>query len=368
MRRFTPEEWSGVAMLAVCVGIGAPVALGPIDPHIPLVAWLLVYAATLGAVVGTAINVDHPRVQSVTYAAAVVLSWCVLLTVPNPGMLAILLVVIAAFGCYVLGLRANLLVVALNSGVITVAWVLSGRDTADVLLSVGFYTMIQLAALLSVTALLREQRMRAELTEAHVELQATGALLEESTRTAERLRISRELHDLIGHQLTVLTLELEAARHRQGEAVQAHIERANDVARGLLADVRSTVSTLRTESSTDLATALRNVGRDVPGLDIGIEVAENVRADEEQTAALIRATQEVVTNTLKHAEARELWIDVTQDDEAIHLTAVDDGKGAPGVTPGNGLRGLAERFDALGGRVDCDGTSGFRVSARVPVR
>ena len=60
--------------------------------------------------------------------------------------------------------------------------------------------------------------MRTELARAHVELRAAAVLLEQSARTAERLRISRELHDLIGHQLTVLTLSLEAARHLEGKA------------------------------------------------------------------------------------------------------------------------------------------------------
>lgn len=368
MRRLTPEEWSGLAMLAVCVGIGAPVVLSSFDLLVPLAVWLLIYAATLAAIVLTTSTIDRPRLQHGFYTAAVVLGWCVVLTVPWAEMLAILLVVIAAIGCYVLTLRANLVVVALNSAVLAIAWTLIDREPAELVFIVGFYTMIQLAALFSITALLREQRMRQELTEAHVELQAAGVLLEDSTRTAERLRISRELHDLIGHQLTVLTLELETARHREGAAAREHVEQANQVARDLLGNVRSTVSTLRAESSPGLTAALRKVGRDIPGLDIDVEVAEDVQVDEEQTAALVRATQEVITNTLKHAEARELWIDVVRDGEMVRLTAVDDGTGTPGLVPGNGLGGLSERFATLGGGAEFDGGAGFRVTAWVPAR
>lgn len=97
-------------------------------------------------------------------------------------------------------------------------------------------------------------------------------------------------------------------------------------------------------------------------------MSDDVEADEEQTAALVRAVQEIVTNTLRHAAARELWISVARDGDTIRLTASDDGKGAAEVVPGNGLRGIAERFAALGGDIAYDGASGFRVTAWAPVR
>ena len=219
--------------------------------------------------------------------------------------------------------------------------------------------------MLSSATLVREQRLRRELSQAHVDLRAASALLSESARTAERLRISRDLHDLIGHQLTVLTLELEAAKHREGERAREHVDRANQVARDLLADVRQTVSELRTASS-DLSEALRQVVRDLPDLEVSVDVAPGVQVDEEQAAALVRAVQEIATNTLRHADARELWIEVAARPPGVVLTAVDDGRGYRELVPGNGLRGLAERFEALGGGVQFDGANGFRVTATVP--
>ncbi len=355
-------------MLAVCVGLGTSVVLSSSTPHIPQPAWLAIFAVTLVGILVAAQGEARPRVQLGAYALAVVLGWCLLLTSAQPGALAVLLVVIAAFGTTILRFRHVVAVVVLNTGVIAFAWREIGEEPADVAFSIGFHVSIHLAAVLCMMAILREQRMRRELTEAHVELQTTGVLLEDSARTAERLRISRDLHDLLGHQLTVLTLELEAARHREGAQAHEHVERATHVARDLLADVRSTVDTLRAESSGALARSLRRVGQGVPGLDVAVQVGEDVRTDEEQSAVLLRATQEIVTNSLRHAEARELWIDVTQDSESVHLTAADDGRGSRDFVPGNGLTGLAERFEALGGRVDCDGDQGFRVTARVPVR
>jgi signal transduction histidine kinase len=133
-----------------------------------------------------------------------------------------------------------------------------------------FYLLIQVASAFSTATLLREVRMRTELARAHVELRAAGVLLEESARTAERLRISRELHDLIGHQLTVLTLSLEAARHLEGEQSRRQVERADQVARELLGDVRATVGEMRARPR-DLGAALRGMVEGMPGLEVEIE-------------------------------------------------------------------------------------------------
>jgi signal transduction histidine kinase len=206
--------------------------------------------------------------------------------------------------------------------------------------------------------------MRTELARAHVDLRAAGVLLEESARTAERLRISRELHDLIGHQLTVLTLNLEAARHLEGDAAREHVERADRVARELLGDVRATVGEMR-ERPTDLAAALRSLVDGVPGLEVEIEVDPALSLGEEQQVALLRLAQEAVTNTLRHSGAAHLRIDVSGEGGAVTLLARDDGAGAAAPRLGNGLRGLRERFEQLGGELTVESGPGFTVRGRL---
>ncbi|TDC39389.1 sensor histidine kinase [Micromonospora sp. 15K316] len=368
MRRFGLDEWSGLVMLAVCVGTASPVVLGLVEPDIPVVAWIGLFLTTLVAATVSVALADRPAARRTAYGIAVLAGWGVVVTAPRADLLPILLVVIAALGPEVVRLPANLVVVALNSGVVAVSTSRVHDDGLPLVTAAAFYALIQLASVFSLTAIQREKQLRRRLAEAHVDLQAASVLLAGSARTAERLRISRELHDLIGHQLTVLTLELEAARHRPGEAGREHVERANQVARDVLADVRATVGALRVAPATDLAQALRDVGRNVPGLDVTVEVSDDVEVDEEQSAALVRAVQEIVTNTLRHAQARELRITVARDGETIRLAATDDGQGAAQVVPGNGLCGIAERFAALGGEVAYDGGPGFRVTARVPLR
>jgi signal transduction histidine kinase len=212
----------------------------------------------------------------------------------------------------------------------------------------------------------REAAARRRLAVANAELRATTALLAESSRAGERLRIARDLHDLLGHQLTALALELEVAAHRSEPPARAHVERARGLAKELLGDVRTAVGELRA-GSPDLSRALAAVVADLPHPRVHLKVDDAVEADEACTAALIRCVQEAVTNTIRHAAAENLWIDVGRSATAeIVLTARDDGRGTSVLRLGHGLTGVRERIGQLGGAVSFDTRSGFTLCARVP--
>jgi signal transduction histidine kinase len=91
--------------------------------------------------------------------------------------------------------------------------------------------------------------------------------------------------------------------------------------------------------------------------------------DAERATTLVRCVQEIVTNTIKHAAAENLWITVERRNGSIELVARDDGRGAPSVVPGNGLEGMRERMTALGGDLvlETNHGEGFRVRASLPV-
>lgn len=351
-------------MLGVCVVVPLPVLVAGDEPLIGRWAWALLLLVTLVATVVAAVGA---RRATAAYLLALALGWTLLLTAPHLSLVPVLLVVLAALCPEALSLRWTSVVVPASSLVVLLAALRVGEGWTGALVTAGFYLLVQGASVLSVVGIAREQRLRADLAAAHVELQAQSVLLAESSRSAERLRVSRDLHDLMGHQLTVLALELEAARHREGEAVRPHVERADGVARSLLADVRRTVGRLR-EAPPDLEEALALVGRDVPGLDVRVHVGPGAAAvgDPATTEALLRAMQEVVTNTLRHGRASRLVVAVEQADGVVTLTAHDDGVGAARVSPGHGLRGLRERFEALGGGTRYEGREGFRVEAWVP--
>jgi len=223
-----------------------------------------------------------------------------------------------------------------------------------------------------VTSLVARQQTEArdEQRRLNAELRATRALLAESARVNERTRISRELHDLLGHHLTALSLNLEVAGHlAEGQALE-HVKRSHTLAKLLLGNVREVVSQLRETGAIDLAAALRPLTENVPSLDIVLDVEEPLNVEDPQRAhVLLRCTQEIITNAVRHAQARHLWIRVYREVPGLVVVdARDDGVGAQMVNAGNGLRGMRERLQQCGGQlqVDTHPGEGFRLRATVP--
>jgi signal transduction histidine kinase len=231
----------------------------------------------------------------------------------------------------------------------------------------GFQTFAYVTASLT----RREQLARQELSRAHEELLATRALLAESSRNEERLRISRDLHDTLGHHLTALSLQLDvASRLTDGKAAE-HVHQAHAITRLLLSDVRGVVSELRTSTRIALGRAIRGLARGSSAFAIHVDVPDGLEIDEGARAdALLKCVQEIITNTTRHAAARNLWIVLGRDDGSITLHARDDGRGATAIHAGNGLTGMRERFEALGGGIEFHTAAGrgFEVRGVMPAR
>ncbi len=191
------------------------------------------------------------------------------------------------------------------------------------------------------------------------ELRATRALLAESSRMSERLRISRELHDLLGHHLTALSLNLEVAGHLTEGKAHDHVKQSHTLAKLLLTDVREVVSEMREERGIDLGVALRTLVEGVPALDVVLDVPERLEMeDADRAQVLLRCAQEIVTNAVRHAGATHLWLRVEEAPGHIRLYARDNGVGCPQTKPGNGLIGMRERLAAYGGKADIITSSG----------
>ena len=224
-----------------------------------------------------------------------------------------------------------------------------------------------------VTSLVARQQAQArdEQRRLNAELRATRALLAESARVNERTRISRERHDLLGHHLTALSLNLEVASHLTEGRAQEHVRQAHTLARLLLTDVREAVSQLRDASGgIDLAAALRPLADHVPALDIELDVQSPLAVDDPERAhVMLRCTQEIITNAVRHAQARRLRIRVWRQADALMLEASDDGQGAEALVPGNGLRGMRERIVQCGGSLDIQTRpgAGFRLQLSLPL-
>ena len=233
------------------------------------------------------------------------------------------------------------------------------------LLYMGFSSFVFVTALVA-----RQQaQAREEQRRLNAELRATRLLLAESARVNERTRISRELHDLLGHHLTALSLNLEVAGHLSEGRAKEHVTQAHTLARLLLTDVREAVSQLREGGAIDLAVALRPLIENVPSLQIHMDFDGPLTMDDPERAhVLLRCTQEIITNAVRHAGARNLWIAASRVDDCIVMSARDDGRGADQLVAGNGLRGMRERLQQHGGELAIDPRpkAGFSLQLTLP--
>ncbi len=215
----------------------------------------------------------------------------------------------------------------------------------------GFSAFVFLLSLFA-----REQfQAREQLRATNAQLQATRGLLADSSRMAERLRIARDLHDVIGHHLTALSLNLEVAVHQEGEAARAQVRRAQDIARSLLADVRQVVSDLREEDQLDLGEALRHLVSGITGLRVHLKLPPSLQVPDPTLAQeILRLVQEGVTNCIRHARAKNLWLQIHHLERGLHIHLKDDGIGQAKLQPGNGLQGMQERVRQLRGWLKLD--------------
>ncbi len=233
-----------------------------------------------------------------------------------------------------------------------------------------FYVGFAAFVLITTYVARQQAQAREEQRRLNAELRATRVLLAESARVNERTRISRELHDLLGHHLTALSLNLEVAGHMTEGRAQEHVKQAHTLARLLLTDVREAVSQLRDSGAIDLGATLYPLAEKVPSLAIHMDIEEPLTLEDPHRAhVLLRCTQEIITNAVRHAGARHLWLRARREGGRILIDARDDGDGAQEVAPGNGLTGMRERLSQYGGelRIDTRPGDGFRLSIALPV-
>jgi signal transduction histidine kinase len=221
---------------------------------------------------------------------------------------------------------------------------------------------------------------RAYLAEAQARaLVAEQRMAEEARRraTEERLRIARELHDALGHHLSLINVQASAALHRpdptRSEEALTAIKKTS---KETLVELRTTIGILRREDEAPTAPApglsrlyelVTTAGRS--GLEIRTELAETRPLPPEVDLAAYRIVQEALTNVTRHAGATAAVVRVRPDRDEVLVEVEDDGTGAPG-TPGNGILGMRERARALGGSLTAGPRpgGGFRVYARLPLR
>jgi len=304
---------------------------------------------------------------AVMTVAALLVGWA-----SQSGLTALFMVVMAVVMPQLLPLWVGIAMLALQHLLLSgMFWGLSGYPLGKAILQASLYLGMSVLAFVVAVVAGQQAEERERQRQLNSELRATRALLAESSRIAERMRISRELHDLVGHHLTALSLNLEVASHLAQAPAADHVRKAQATAKQLLTDVREVVSELRQDAELDLTQALNTLIEGVPSLRVHLSMPPRFTVEDPQRAqVLLRWVQEVLTNTVRHAHARNLWLRIERTaDGELCLDARDDGRGAPQLEPGNGLIGMRERLAEVGGRLEIPHPQpqGFRLLAWLPL-
>jgi two-component system sensor histidine kinase DesK len=203
-----------------------------------------------------------------------------------------------------------------------------------------------------------------QLIAVNADLDATRAELSELAVTAERERLARELHDVLGRTLALIAVKAELAGRLSASAdptVEAEMRDVQGLAREAIRELRDTVMGGHTPSLADELAAAPIVLR-TAGITASID-ASSGQIDPAHEDLLAWALREAVTNVLKHSGARICRISLQVRDGITMLEVIDDGRGAVGINGGTGLNRLAQRVHAVGGTFEArpNVTGGFRL-------
>lgn len=309
----------------------------------------------------------RPRV---VHGLLVLQSLCALgivIAAPRGGTAPVLLVVVVAQAAHWLSPRAT---AALALGLDAALYLIlrEAGHPAPLIVAIvyaGFQGFAALTAYYARTAM----DSRDALARVNADLLATRALLADSARDAERLRLARELHDVAGHKLTALRLNLRVLDAEPALAHREELRVAGQLAGELLDDLRGVVHALRDARGLDLATALRALAAPLPRPALELDIADDVHVDDPAVAeAVLRLVQEALTNAARHADASRVQVRLAREGGGLSVHVEDDGRVRGPLHEGSGLTGMRERVAALGGDVAWSRTDrgGLAIHARLP--
>jgi signal transduction histidine kinase len=238
--------------------------------------------------------------------------------------------------------------------------------------NLGAWELVALLAGFAAAWLLGDNRRTRRERAARVESERKANV--QRTAAEEQARMARELHDIIGHSVSVMTIQAAAA----GDAFDSRPAQVREALRAIESTGRETLAELRRLLAGDngsFAPAPGLAGLDalaerVRSAGLAVELsAESLSLPSSVDLTAYRIVQEALTNTLKHAQATTARVEVRQTGRTLEIDVVDDGRGAATVTPGHGIIGMRERAAAFGGDLTAGSTpaGGFAVRARIPV-
>ncbi len=208
----------------------------------------------------------------------------------------------------------------------------------------------------------------AQRNRTHKKLLKAQEEIEHLAKVAERERIARDLHDVLGHTLSVIILKSELAgklMDRDPQRAGNEMREVEQISRQALAEVRDAIRGYRSQGlPAELAQAKATL--ETAGVVVKCETAK-IALPALQESVLSMAVKEAVTNVVRHAEAHNCTLRLEQQNGSCRLEIADDGRG--GLQPeGNGLRGMRERVEMLGGTLNRESRAGTKITITLPIK
>jgi two-component system, NarL family, sensor histidine kinase DesK len=209
----------------------------------------------------------------------------------------------------------------------------------------------------------------AERNRMNRQLRKANEEIENLAKVAERERIARDLHDVLGHTLSVITLKSELAGKlvdRDPQRAEKEIREVEQISRQALSDVRDAIRGYRSQGLVaELAQAKTTL--ETAGLTVQCDAATTMKLPAVQESVLSLAVREAVTNVVRHAQARTCRMRLEQQNGSCRLEIHDDGCGTS-TGEGNGLRGMRERVEMLGGTLNRSTEAGTTLTITLPLK
>ena len=278
------------------------------------------------------------------------------------------------------------------------------EEQQAVLTGALFWTFNLFAMIMSNTAI-KESKAREEADALNRQLLSTQQLMKQALTQDERLRIARNIHDVLGHHLTALTINLQVASRKaerlnsiESQTIKQHVEQSHSIAKLLLSDVREAISDIRENAAIDFSLAVNALIKDLPRPLVNLYIDENLVLTNVRVAdCLLRSMQEALTNVIRHTQAHFFSITLAHSkgsyyllmqDSMVPLTmcvkptnetlcthveiaenqaARNEADSSGQVVAGNGLTGMKERVHELNGKISWQQTEqGFCIAIHIP--
>lgn len=320
--------------------------------------------------------------QTITYVAACAVAITMIFVSPVRGFFGIIVLPLVSQAIFDFGWKIATLagLTLFGASVSVFGYYFGPRAIPEAAMSYtaafAFTAVFTIITKQALTAREREEKLRRELETANEQLRAAAAQTEELATTRERNRVAREIHDGVGHYLTVVKTQLDAAAAlfaTDPARARENVDKAAKLAAEALDDVRRSVGALRTDAKRPpLPDAVKQLAAHAePHATVTIEGAPRPLAPAVEHA-LFRAAQEGLTNIRKHARATQALVSLDfSHPQRVRLELADNGRGQNGRTPPHGcfgLTGLRERIELLGGTVEAANRleGGFALRVEVP--